>query len=79
MTVTGVNDAAIAPAGQTATITHTVSNTGGYGSVTAANVTVTLPDDDALTVTVSTTTLTVAENGGTATYTVVLDSQRTDR
>ena len=73
VTVTGVNDASAAPAGQTATISHTVSNTGGYTNVTAAGVAVTLSDDDAVTITP--TTLTAAENAGTATYTVVLASQ----
>ena len=73
VTVTGVNDTSATPAGHTATITHTVGNTGGYGSVTTPSVAVSLADDDA--VTLGSTTLTVAENAGTATYTVVLGSQ----
>ena len=73
VTVTGVNDDVIAPAGHTAAIRHAVS--GGYTGVTAASVAVTLPDDDALTVTP--TALTVAENAGTATYTVVLNKAPT--
>ena len=62
---------------RTATITHTVSNTGGYTNVTAASVAVTLTDNDTRGVTVSKNAVTVAENAGTATYTVVLDSQPT--
>ena len=73
VTVTGVNDTSATPAGHTATVTHTVGNTGGYGSVTTPSVAVSLADDDA--VTLGSTTLTVAENAGAATYTVVLGSQ----
>ena len=59
----------------TATVTHTVSG-GDYGSVTADDVAVTVTDDDTPGVTVAPTSLTVAE-GGTGTYTVVLDTQPT--
>ena len=77
VTVTGVNDTSVTPAGQTATITHTVSNTGGYTNVPAPDVAVTLPDDDAVTITP--TTLTVAENDAAtiSTYTVVLNKKPT--
>ena len=47
-----------------------------YDAVTIAGVAVTVTDDDAAGATVSETTLTVAE-GGSATYTVVLDAQPT--
>ena len=59
----------------TATITHTVSGA-DYGSVTAASVDVTVTDNDTRGITVSETTLAFNE-GGTATYTVVLNTQPT--
>ena len=64
-----VNDAA--------TIAHAVVDARSadeYDNVTIAGVTVTVTDDDTAGATVSETTLTVAE-GGSATYTVVLDAQ----
>ena len=62
----------------TATLTHTVTSTGTdfNSSLTIASVTATEDDDDTPGVTVSTTSLTVPE-GGSATYTVVLDTQPT--
>ena len=58
----------------TATVTHTVS---GYGTVsTAPAVSVTVTDNDTRGVTVTPTSLTVNE-GGSGTYTVVLDTQPT--
>ena len=66
-----VNDAA--------SITHAVvasRSANEYDQVTIAGVAVTVTDDDTAGVTVSETTLTVAE-GGSATYTVVLDAQPT--
>ena len=59
----------------TATITHAVSGA-DYDSVTAASVGVVVTDNDARGVTISETTLTFNE-GGTVTYTVVLDTQPT--
>ena len=57
--------------GGTRTLTHAVS---GYGTVTsAADVTVTVSDDDTAGVTITPTTLAVTE-GGEQTYTVVLDT-----
>ena len=56
-----------------ATVSHAVSG-GGYGSVTAADVAVTVEEDDELGVTVTPTALTVPE-GDSRTYTVVLRSQ----
>ncbi len=75
VTVTGVNDD-IDNEGdsRTATITHTVAG-GDYGSVTAENVTVTVTDDDTRGITTNPTEVTVAEDAGTTSYTVVLDSQ----
>ena len=60
-------------ANDSARVTHTVSG-GGYGSVSASPVTVTVTDDDTAGVTVSETTLTIAE-GGSGSYTVVLNTQ----
>ena len=61
-------------ADDTATLAHTASG-GGYVSVTG-DVTVTVTDDDTRGVTVSEGTLAIDE-GGTGTYTVVLDAQPT--
>ncbi len=58
-----------------ATVSHTVSG-GGFDSVTAADVAVTVEDDDERGVSVSTTAMTVPE-GASRTYTVVLSSQPT--
>ena len=58
-----------------ATLTHNPSG-GGYNSVSNAILTVTVTDDDTRGVTVTPTSLTVDE-GGTNTYTVVLDTQPT--
>ena len=66
-----VNDAA--------SIAHAVvdaSSADEFDAVTIAGVAVTVTDDDTAGATVSETTLTVAE-GGSATYTVVLDAQPT--
>ena len=78
VTVTGVNDDVTGD--RSATISHTVSGA-DYDGVSAASVNVTVTDDDAapgVGVTVSPTEVSVAEAGGTATYTVVLTSQPTD-
>ncbi len=58
-----------------ATVSHTVSG-GGYGSVTASDVTVTVSDDDERGIEVSASSLTVPE-GESRTYTVMLSSQPT--
>ena len=62
----------------TATLTHTVTSTGTdfNSSLTIASVSATEDDDDTPGVMVSTTSLTVPE-GGSATYTIVLDTQPT--
>ena len=62
-----------------AQLRYTVSSgnaSGPYSGLAAAGVAVTVTDDDAASVTVSKTTLTVAE-GGDNTYTVLLDAQPT--
>ena len=57
----------------TATVTHTVSG-GDYGSVTADDVSVTVNDTPGLSVTPASLTI---DEGGTGTYTVVLDTRPT--
>ena len=74
VTVTGVDDQV--DSDRSTTVTHSVSGA-DYGSVSAAAVSVSLTDDDAKGVTVSKTSLTIAEDGGTDTYTVKLNSQPT--
>ena len=70
VTVTGVEDDDAS--NETVNISHSVS---GYGSVSSAsNVTVTVNDDETAGVSLSATDLTVNE-GGSGTYTVVLDSR----
>ncbi len=61
-------------ANDTATITHTVSGADGYAGIAVASVSVSVADDDEAGVTVTPTSLDVPE-GGSATYTVVLDAQ----
>ena len=57
----------------TAMVTHTVSG-GDYASFAASNVVVTVTDNDTPGITVTSTSLTVGE-GGSSTYTVVLNTQ----
>ena len=77
VTVTGVDDAVDNASDRRATtVTHAVAG-GGYDDVSVAVVTVTATDDDSAGVTVSETALTVAEAGGTATYTVRLNTKPT--
>ena len=74
VTVSATEDAdAVAPA--PATIGHSAAG-GGYDAVTVEGVLVTVTDNDAAGVTVTPTSLTIAE-GASDTYTVVLDSQPT--
>ena len=78
VTVTGVNDDIINPGDRTTAITHTIDSAdGGYDTLNVDSVDVIADDDDAG-VSVSRTALTVAENSGTGSYTLVLDSQPTD-
>ncbi len=53
------------------------STDASYSALDPADVAVTVTDDDAAGITVSETTLTVAEAAGTGTFTVVLQSQPT--
>ena len=73
VTVTAGQDADAA--NDMATLTHNPSG-GGYNSVSSVSLMVTVTDDEMAGVTVAPTSLTVNE-GGTNTYTVVLDTQPT--
>ena len=76
VTVTGRSDDVLGD--RTATIAHTFAG-GGYDALVVSPVTVTVTDDDApgLTVTTSSPTPTVSEAGGATTWTVVLDNRPT--
>ena len=63
------------PLNESATVTHSVGGA-DYGSVPAANVTVSVADNDTRGVTLSESPLTIDE-GGTGTYTVRLDTEPT--
>ncbi len=54
---------------------ETIKVSGSHGGVTVNSATLDLSDDDSVGVVISKAALSVAENGGTATYTVVLNSQ----
>ncbi len=75
--VVGVNDDVINTSARTATISHAVTGAhtaSGYTTaLTIDSIAVTLVDDDMVGATVSKSAVTVAENGGTATYTMALD------
>ena len=72
ITVTGVNDDIANASDRTATISHAAS---GYGSVTVGDYSFTATDDDTAGVTLSPTSGSAGEDGGTTEYTVVLDSE----
>lgn len=77
VTVTGVNDL-IAAGSRFTTISMSVSSSDtNYSTSTPAGVNVTVTDDDTAGVTVSKTSLEMAEDGGTDSFTVVLTSQPT--
>ena len=76
VTVTGVNDDVVNSPARTTTISHDAAG-GGYDDVTVAGVTLTATDDDTRGLTVSPTSASASENGGTASYTVVLGSEPT--
>ncbi len=73
VTVTGMDDLIDQESDRVATISHAVMGA-DYGDVPAANVEVTLTDDDMAGVTVEPTALTMVE-GDTGSYTVVLTSE----
>ncbi len=76
VTVRPVDDDIDHDPNRTTIISHAVSGS-GYNDVQAAPFTVTVTDDESAGITLSEGAVSVAENGGTATYTVVLDSQPT--
>ncbi len=78
VTVIGVNnDRNDAGDQRTSTVAHTVASSDSkYNALSGLDsVSVTVTDDDGAGVTISESTRTVAENAGTQTYTVVLDSE----
>ena len=77
VTLRGTQNTNSVPTGATATIGHVVTG-GDYEGVIGRNVAVRVLDDDSKAVTVSETALTVAEDSGEGTYTVVLGSRPTE-
>ena len=77
VTVIGVNDNIDNPGdSRTSSVTHTAASIDPkYQGATIAGVDVTVTDDDGAGVTISESTLSLSENSGAASYTVVLDSQ----
>ncbi len=61
-------------ADEAATLSHAVSGADGYAGIAVASVAVVVTDDDTAGVTVSESTLSL-EEGGSSTYTLVLDTQ----
>ena len=76
VTVTGVDDDIDNDPNRTAKISHTATG-GGYGGVTAADVSVTAIDDDLRGLTVSPASASASEKRQTAKYAVVLDTEPT--
>ena len=75
VTVTGVNDDLDnADDARTTTVRHGIAG-GGYDGIVAADVAVTITDDDGVGVTLSDAPVEVTEAGGTATYRIRLNSQ----
>ena len=75
VTVTGVDDAVDqGDTDRTATISHTVSG-GDYGEVSAGSVSVSVTDDDTAGITVTAADPFTVGEGGSATYTVKLNTQ----
>jgi hypothetical protein len=77
ITVTAVNDAAVEGA-HTSTLTHSATSTdGAYDGIMIGSVTANITDNDTAGFTVSLISASTTEAGGTATFTVVLNSQPT--
>jgi uncharacterized protein (TIGR02145 family) len=74
VTVTGVNDGN--NINESVTISHTVSG-GDYASVTMTDVAVTMADDDSAGITLSSISGNTTEGTGTATFTIVLNTEPT--
>ncbi len=78
VTVTGVNNNVDFVSDIVIGVTHTGTSADSNYEGVSRTLVVTVTDDDTADVTVSETTRTVAENGGTDTYTVVLNTVPTD-
>ena len=79
ITVTAVDDQAVEAALHSGTITHAVTSTDtGYNGRATDAVDMAITENDTAEIVVSSTTVTVGENGGVATYTVELSSAPTD-
>ena len=76
VTVTGVDDDIHNSSSRSAKISHTVAGA-DYGDVEAADVSVTVTNDDTRGITASPAEASALENGGTASYTVALESEPT--
>ena len=77
VTVTAADDAVVEGA-HTSTLTHTaVSTDGNYDGISIEDVTANVTDDDTAGITVSAISGPTTEAGGTATFTIVLDSEPT--
>ena len=79
VTVTAVDDAVVEASPHTGVVSHTITSTDGlYNGLPDVGLNVSITDNDAATIVVSSTnTTTLAENGGTATFTVKLGASPT--
>ena len=77
VTLRAPDNAHSVPAGVALTVAHAATG-GDYEGLTGSDVAVRVLDDDSKAVSVSETALTVAENSGEGTYTVVLGSRPTE-
>ena len=76
ITVRAVDDDVDEPSTHTGTIQHTVSSTdGNFNGLPVPDVTANITDNDSAGVGVTPTSVNVAENGATATYSIVLQSR----
>ncbi len=75
VTVTGVNDDIDFESDPELAVSHTGTSTDSNYEGLSRDVAVTVTDNDTADVTVSETTRTVVENGGTMTYTIMLDTE----
>ena len=78
VTVTGVNDDIDFESDPELAVSHTGTSTDSNYEGASRTLSVTVTDDDTANVAVSETTRTVAENGGTMTYTIMLDTEPLD-
>ncbi len=78
VTVTGVDDNVDNPGDRREALITLAASGSGFAVTVEYTVTATVTDDDDRGVTLSKTALTVPDNGGTDSYTIVLDTQPTD-